>query len=116
MQNIDDKQPVLDDNKKSDSNFNKKKLEELYSEIEKYFSDTDAYKDPNFNGYKLALDLNTNLNTITKAISLKNGATLKNLTNYYRVKEVKQKIINREHNKYTLKHISNRRIFEPINI
>jgi AraC-like DNA-binding protein len=81
------------------------KLENLFLEIERYYETKHPHRDPNFNGYKLAAELSNNLNNITKAITYKRGLTIKSLTNYYRVKEIKQKLIDKEHTKYTLKHL-----------
>lgn len=84
------------------------KFEELYEEIERYFEEKQPYQDPDFNIQQLAADLNSNVTYISKALNQKNGANFKSFLNNYRISEVKRDLNNKEHEKFTLKHIYNK--------
>ena len=84
------------------------KFEELYDEIERYFEEKQPYQNPDFNIQQLAADLNSNVTYISKALNQKNGSNFKTFLNNYRINEVKRNLNNKEHEKFTLKHIYNK--------
>jgi AraC-like DNA-binding protein len=84
------------------------KFEELYDEIERYFEEKQPYQNPDFNIQQLAADLNSNVTYISKALNQKNGNNFKTFLNNYRINEVKRNLNNKEHEKFTLKHIYNK--------
>jgi AraC-like DNA-binding protein len=84
------------------------KFEGLYEEIARYFEEKQPYQHPDFNIQQLALDLNSNVTYISKALNQKNGANFKSFLNNYRIKEVKRNLNDKEHEKFTLKHIYNK--------
>ncbi len=108
---------LIDENKKKNDiqDFVKKetpvfndKFEELYEQIERYFETQQPYQNPDFNIQQLAIDLNSNVTYISKALNQKNGANFKSFLNNYRINEVKRNLNNKEHEKFTLKHIYNK--------
>jgi AraC-like DNA-binding protein len=84
------------------------KFEELYDEIECYFEEKQPYQNSDFNIQQLAADLNSNVTYISKALNQKNGNNFKIFLNNYRINEVKRNLNNKEHEKFTLKHIYNK--------
>jgi AraC-like DNA-binding protein len=84
------------------------KFEELYDEIERYFEEKQPYQNPDFNIQQLATDLNSNVTYISKALNQKNGNNFKAFLNNYRISEVKRNLNDKEHEKFTLKHIYNK--------
>lgn len=95
-----------EDFEKEEIIFNEK-FDELYNEIEKYFEEKQPYQNPEFNIHKLVIDLKTNSRYVFNAFHQKNGSNFKTYLNNYRIKEVKKKLDNKEHELYTLKHIYN---------
>lgn len=79
----------------------------LFNEIEHYFEEKVPYQNPDFNIHQLVIDLKTNSRYVSNAIHQKNGGNFKSYLNTYRIKEVKKKLDNKEHELYTLKHIYN---------
>jgi AraC-like DNA-binding protein len=93
---------------KKESPIQNAKFEELYDEIERFFEEKQPYQDPDYNIQKLAADFNSNVTYISKALNQKNDANFKSFLNNYRIKEIKKDLDNKEHEKFTLKHIYNK--------
>lgn len=88
------------------------KQKELFIKIEEHFSKTNCYRDPSYSIRKLADELDSNVKYISIALNNKEGRSFKAVLNNYRINEIKQKLDNKEYEKYTLKHIYNSAGFE----
>jgi AraC-like DNA-binding protein len=90
---------------KKEVTISEEKLNELFDAIEVYFNNNNPHRDPDFSINKLATDIGTNISYISKALSFKKGTNFKTYLNSFRIHEIKEKLNQREHEKYTLKHI-----------
>ena len=89
------------------SAIDKEKFEDLYNKILHFFQEKKPYKDSEYNINKLALSLNTNTTYIYRTLKYIKNTNFKSFLNQYRINEIKEKLNNKEHEKYTLKHIYN---------
>jgi AraC-like DNA-binding protein len=83
------------------------KYQELYEHIVRFFEEKKPYKDPEYNINKLAASLETNTTYIYRTLKHINNTNFKSFLNHYRINEIKERLNNKEHQKYTLKHIYN---------
>lgn len=74
----------------ADSEENKNKLDALFERIKNYIENSEAYKKPDFTISKLAMELNSNVNYISKAIKRNKGTNFNTFVNEYRIELVKR--------------------------
>lgn len=77
----------------------------IFHEIEKFIETSRPYQQPEYNINDLANDLSSNSTYIAKALKQGVDLSFNNYLNSCRIKEIKKRIINREHEQFTLKHL-----------
>ncbi|MGC4040096.1 MAG: helix-turn-helix transcriptional regulator [Flavobacterium sp.] len=87
------------------SDFDSNRFGDLYSEIIKLLNTEKSYQDPNFSKAILAKKLNTNGSYISKALSLNGNKKFNQLINEYRINQVKEELINKNFQNFTLEYL-----------
>jgi YesN/AraC family two-component response regulator len=81
------------------------KFASLFDRIREYFEKEKPYLDPDFSVAKLANDIDSNTNYITKAIRIQTGNNFNWYVNSFRIKYIQQLFVDDNYRSYTIDHL-----------
>ncbi|MDR0835350.1 MAG: AraC family transcriptional regulator [Tannerella sp.] len=105
MPEISEIEPVLEPETKKSEQQVSEKFVSLFKKINEYFENEKPYLDADFSVAKLANDMNSNTNYITRAIKFQTGNNFNRYVNSYRIKYIQQLFVDEKFTSYTIDHL-----------